>query len=161
MNEDPFRLKPEHQLYVALAVIIFTGAVQAIVLISNSLYVLQTLGTMLLIIYGAAAICYLLWDWVMVHIDDIKHARLTKSLLLGFCFWIGAEEALHASHHYQTPEIAQAVASVFWSPEDITKGAQVIVVALTLLMIEILSHFQRNGIVLYRSAKKKVCRKKK
>lgn len=161
MNEDPFRLKPEHQLYVSLIVLTLTAAVQATVLFSNSVFVLQTMGIPTLIVYAAAAICYIVMPWVVAHIDDIKHARLTSVALLGFCFWIGAEEVVHASHQYETPEIAQAVAGTLWSPEHVKQGAQILIVAITLVMVELLSHFQHHGIAMYRQAKRKIRHKPK
>jgi hypothetical protein len=154
--DDPLRLEPDHLLVLAMIVIGLTASVQAIVLLSNSSFVLRALGVSTLIIYLAAAICYMLMPWIEAHLDEYTaHLRGTRWALLAFCFWIGSEETAHASHSYDTPEVVSALAGLFVHNSDVAVHiGRIITVVATLLMIELLAHLQIHGVVLFRHAQK-------
>lgn len=160
VNEDPFKLSPQHSMAIGIAVIALTASVETFVLFSNSAFAYRMLGIGGLLVYASAAGCYILWPWFVAHLDEFKNLHVIKMALLGFCLWVGAEETAHASHAYQTPEITEAIARVALPMDWARAGANILIVTMILAMIEILNHLRYHGIVLYRTSQKKVRRKK-
>lgn len=134
--------------WLGVIIVVATSSVQGVVLYNNASFTLSAFGWAFLIIYLAAATCYIVLPWIAATIEEFAHVGGTRLALFTFCFWITFEEHLHASHTFHPPEGATAIASLFVSTDGAKYLANFLVVCALLGVVEFLHHLHHHGATL-------------
>lgn len=135
----------ETEFWLGAVIVFVTAVMQAVLLFKNANFTLHTFGTAFLIIYLAAATCYIVLPWLEELIDEFAHMTLTRWVLLGFCFWIGAEEMFDQAKAFHAPDGIVKAASLFTTPEAARDIAILISAFAALAVIEVLWHVHQHG----------------
>jgi MFS-type transporter involved in bile tolerance (Atg22 family) len=136
------------QFWTGVAVVTITAIVQMATLFSNANYTLEAFGKLLLIIYLAAAACYIMLPWVEDYLEE--HTHVIRYVLLAFCAWIGTEEFLHQAHAFQAPDGAMALATLFMERDHARSLVITVIAIVGVIMVEVLWHIHSKGAKLVR-----------
>jgi hypothetical protein len=154
MSANDFNARTQFRF--GLLIVILTASVQSVILFNNAVYTLNAFGAAFLVIYLAAASCYIALPWIGEMIDEVAHSGVTRLSLLVFCFWVTLEEHVHASHEFKSPEGITSFWALFFEQETAKGIAVFIVVSALLAIVEVLFHLQHHGAHLTRNAYRKM-----
>lgn len=133
------------QFWLGAVITAVTAIMQGVILFDNANYTLAAFGGAFLVVYVAAAMCYIVLPWIEDHIEEFAPVAHTKWALLAFCFWIGAEATFHASSAYAAPEGITKLAGLLTGPETAKGIAILVTIGFVLLVIEVLSRLHYHG----------------
>jgi hypothetical protein len=147
---------PHDRLKIGIFIVAVTATVQGVILFGNSTYALHTFGAPFLIIYLAAASCYIAWPWIGDFVDDFAHSGAIRVGLFAFCLWITFEEHVHAAQHFKAPEGLTGFWSFFFEHDSAKLISLGIIVAALLGVVELMHHLQHHGASLIKGAHKDI-----
>lgn len=146
MTDRPLAESVRSQLVCGLSLFVPAITAHVLVFVNNFGYVAHYFGTVMLVAYITATAAAIAWPHVISVLGASTHTRATSWALSVFIGWITVEENIHASKTWHAPEGTSQVLAAFGLPEVQAKGIAVaMMVVVSFLVVEMLTHFLHTG----------------
>ncbi len=157
MVTESVEIGAKSQLACGLSLFMPALTCQVIVLYSNIGFVAHYFGVVMLSIYLAATVASIALPYAATILGPSRHTRMTGIFTSLFIAWITVEENIHASKAWAAPEGASHILQTLGFEDTQAKGITIVLmIAVSYVVVELLSHFSHAGYHLTHDAHRKL-----